>query len=110
MSEKTKKVTRLVDVRVVADMPSWVCRYYSRPEEWATNAEAWAREFNEFIRDHRSQDPVYLNVERITEEVCEKCGCTWEPYQDEEFPIPSCAGCGAEIEVEQGVSLGGQGR
>jgi len=47
-------------------------------ERWAQNAERWVEEFTEFIRDHRSQDPVVLYVNRVYREECSHCGSEWE--------------------------------
>jgi hypothetical protein len=47
-------------------------------EELAKYYEAWVRDFHAFIRDHRSQDPVNLNVEREYKDLCTHCGYEWE--------------------------------
>lgn len=55
-----------------------------------------SKEAEEFIRDHRSQDPVQLNVEVVREDQCSRCGALWETY--EESPgIDACASCGASV-------------
>ena len=67
------------DVRISCDPPK--VPYYLRQlgqEEIAKYYEDWVKEFEEFIRDHRSQDPVSLNVERIYSYVCSHCGYEWE--------------------------------
>jgi len=51
--------------------------------------EQWVKEFHEFIRDHCSQDPVSLSVERIYEDQCSFCGYKWENAVDEN----GCPGC-----------------
>jgi hypothetical protein len=48
----------------------------------------WAREFEEFVRDHRSQDAVSLTVERVEQDVCTLCGLEWE--QDAATGEPFC--------------------
>lgn len=87
----------LVDARVVASCPSYIYNIKSVKER-AEALKAWADEFNAFIRDHRSQDPVYLTVERVQEDQCSVCGQEWEPISDG-GPM-YCATCGAEIEME----------
>jgi hypothetical protein len=57
--------------------------------------ESWVRKFNDFLRDHRSQDKTYLEVERIKEDQCSGCKNKWETYI-EEGEI-RCASCGLEV-------------
>jgi len=61
-----KKV--LVNVRIECEMPH--IPFYARNDQEAIAAylEEWARDFNDFIRDHRSQDKVSLYIEREYEE------------------------------------------
>lgn len=70
----------LVDVRVTCDPPC--IRWCRTVEERAKALENWARDFHEFIRDHRSQDPVYLNVKRVYQYQCSHCGYEWEEDAD----------------------------
>lgn len=67
----------LIDLRVTCDAPH-VGRYCRTLEQKASAFEDWARDFHEFIRDHRSQDPITLDVERVYEDQCEHCGYAWE--------------------------------
>ena len=62
----------LIDVSISCDPPEHI--YYRGMEDYAKECERWVKEFTEFIRDHRSQDPVYLNVVRHYEDQCEFCG------------------------------------
>lgn len=66
----------LSDVVITCDPP----RGYWRKtlEDQAEYYESWVKEFTAFMRDHRSQDPVYLNVERQYKDVCEFCENEWE--------------------------------
>lgn len=73
----------LVDVQVTCDPPA--TRWCRTLEERARELEHWARDFHEFIRDHRSQDPVSLNVERIYQDQCSHCHREWE--EDEDGPL-----------------------
>jgi len=69
----------LSDIAISCDPPS--VPYYIQnkgQEAIAKYYESWVREFDEFIRDHRSQDPVSLDVERIYTEVCSHCGYEWD--------------------------------
>jgi len=101
MDVKSKKRTVLTDCIVTAEFDhgqfvGWGLSGSDRVEALARAAESRCREFNSFIRDHRSQDDIRLNVEKITEEQCSNCGRAWE-VDYTEVP-PTCAGCGAEVE------------
>ena len=104
-SKTTRKVRWLVDVRITCDPPLW-CRYgqhgtlAERLERLAKAYESWVKDFHDFIRDHRSQDPVLLNVERDIHDVCSACGCDWETDTEDDGP-EYCVGCGAIVEKEQ---------
>lgn len=72
------KVKVLTDVRVEVDPPSFY-RWRGNPREQnAKELEGWAREFESFVRDHRSQDPISLNIVRDYEDQCSHCGYGWE--------------------------------
>ena len=75
-----KKV--LTDLRVVCEPPSYFWLRHRTLEDQAIAWEKWCKEFNAFIRDHRSQDPVDLSVERVYEEQCSHCGYAWEVDED----------------------------
>lgn len=79
-----KKV--LTNVKVVADVDRGI--FYAKTlDDYAKQAESLAREFNDFVRDHRSMDWVTLHVEREYEEQCEHCGYVWELDKD---GLPTC--------------------
>lgn len=86
-----KKV--LVDLSITCEPPSHIGRYAKTLEDKAKQLEDWCKDFEWFMRDHRSQDPVSLNVERQYEEQCSYCGSAWEV--DEEGP-----GCCHQATIE----------
>lgn len=97
MGECTK-VRVLTDFAVTVDPPAHCSRWERDKERIARNLERWADEFHEFIRDHRSQDPITLNIERIYQDQCSVCGGEWETM-DDEMGL-SCAHCGASVKRE----------
>lgn len=76
------KIKILTDVNITCDPPRIAKYFYRNPEAYAKEIEGWVREFQDFIRDHRSQDPVYLNVNRVYEEQCSHCHNAWEEDAD----------------------------
>lgn len=67
----------LTDVRVSADLSKAV--YYWRDKEhYARQIEDAVKEFQSFIRDHRSMDYVHLDVEKEYQDQCSHCGSEWE--------------------------------
>ena len=97
--ELAKPEKRLIEVRVEAYPPHWAYGYSRDPERIAKSLEEWAKELEEFIRDHRSQDSIGLNVVRDVQEVCSLCGRAWEVMpSDDDCHYPTCAWCGEEAE------------
>ena len=96
IEKKAIKVRRLIETRVVADVPSHVLWGTNSHEEKVRRIEAWAKELNDFIRDHRSQDGLPLSVERVYQNQCSCCYREWETYLEEGKTF--CANCGAEVE------------
>ena len=93
-----KKV--LVECKLVAEPCSSVTRWCRDEEAKARALESWASDVVDFIRDHRSMDPLYLSVERIYQEQCSLCGNEWEPESHDSGV--ECACCGARcIDVFQ---------
>jgi hypothetical protein len=92
-----KRVKRLVDVRVECEVPNYITRHARDHEHKARLLSEWAREFAEFIRDHRSQDPVRLDVVRDEREVCSCCGNEWETTVDDDTEETICASCGVKV-------------
>lgn len=88
----------LVDVRVKADVSGLMWRtHFDSEEEHAKALERAVKDFTDFLRDHRSQDLVQLNVERIYKNLCSECGKEFERDFDEETKLPFCAFCGADL-------------
>ena len=92
--ESCHPISVTVELKVVVNPPSYAYGYTRDIEQQAANLEQWARELQEFVRDHRSQDPVYLGVERVVEEVCSSCKHTW----DEDDGV--CSWCGTPLRPE----------
>ena len=76
------KKTILEEVTISCDPPNWYgWRMYGGDkvnEQYAKYCEEWVKDFHDFIRDHRSQDPVGLNVDRHYKTICEFCEYEWE--------------------------------
>jgi len=96
---------RLVDLHIEADPP--YC-HYGRPEDpaWQRRTERWVKEFNAWVRDHRSQDDVTLRTVREEKVVCSACGVEWEVAKGRDLDAEEyepdtlyCTYCGAEVEV-----------
>lgn len=92
----TKRPNVLVDVKLIAEAPSYTRQFYRDKEDLARNLQDWVDEFQKFIRDHRSQDPVQLYVLRVTQDQCSECESKWETLIDN--GVLKCAACGAEVE------------
>ena len=91
------------NVRVEAMPPDYAERVYAHdygtPEYWRVmerQLNKWAKDFHNFLRDHRSQDLVQLNIVRDESDVCSACNALWEPIADDDGQ-PYCANCGAII-------------
>lgn len=83
------------DVTIELDPPSYVGRYCRTQSERAEEYESWAKELQDFIRDHRSQYAVHLTVKRVKETVCSSCGYPWEVCEEDGKKY--CAWCGREV-------------
>lgn len=97
----TKKATKrshvLVNAHVEADVSGMLWyRGYKTEEERAKDLKRACKEFQDFLRDHRSQDLIYLEVVREYKDLCSACNERWEPDTDENGTF--CANCGATIE------------
>ena len=84
--DKMKKKV-LTDIKITCDEPSYTGIWYRSIEDRARALEAWVKDFHDFIRDHRSQDPVHLYVEREYKDQCSFCGYEWEV---DEVGTPLC--------------------
>ena len=89
--KRAAPIKRCVEVTIVVERPE---RQYPKEslDNYAKRLERWARDFEEFVRDHRSQDPVHLTVQKTWETVCSLCGQKWEEDDGR------CAWCAVEVE------------
>jgi hypothetical protein len=76
--------------------------WYNLPKEKQIDAEIkwyndWVKEFEWFLRDHRSQDVQYVEAIRKEIDVCSNCGEEWDIYYEETEKKTLCANCGAEV-------------
>jgi hypothetical protein len=85
-------INSLVDIKIVCDPPSDVVNWWRTQEDRERALEKWCREFNQFIRDHRSQDYVFLYTEKTYEKQCVFCERPWELDEDG----PTCCGIAQE--------------
>lgn len=100
---KAKKVRKLtgatveIDLSVSASHP--FCSHKGL-DAWAEcevrRTERAVQEFNDFLRDHRSQSHVRVIAARTYDDVCSECGERWETMTDDDGEM--CASCGATIE------------
>jgi hypothetical protein len=58
VTDTVQPVVRLSEIRGGAEPPDYVTRGCRNLEQAAATLEAWVRELREFVRDHRSKDPV----------------------------------------------------
>ena len=72
----------LIDVKIICDPPRAYWYTGRTMEHLAREYEDWVKDFHAFIRDHRSQDPVTLNVEREYQDQCSFCHSFWEEDED----------------------------
>lgn len=90
------KINILYDVRVEADLSGMISRWRNESnEEIAKDLDEAVKEFERFLRDHRSQDMVKLTVNRIYKDICSACKGQWETDSNEMGLF--CANCGARI-------------
>jgi hypothetical protein len=98
MKTCTQKKNVLVDVRLECEPPNHLFRYRSNltAEKKEQILKDWVSEFQSFIRDHRSADPVGLFVEQVRKDICSNCESEWETTEDDGGKI--CANCGAIVQ------------
>ena len=96
-AKSAKPVTVISGLRMV--LTGRVPFYHWQMMETYGNAlDTWAKELEEFIRDHRSQDNVSITVERVMETQCDQCHREWEPYTED--GVTFCANCGVPVAKE----------
>lgn len=94
------KRTVLIDCRVEADLRgTFRWSRFESMEQFAKRLEQACREFEEFVRDHRSQDNISLTVIREHQDQCSACGGEWETYT--EGGRTHCAHCGRAVTTEE---------
>ena len=101
MGDKTcKKLSGvLVGAHIEIDPPRWVgCTQWKDPAAYALALRDWAKDLEDFIRDHRSQDACGVEVVRETQDLCSCCKGEWETYVDDVDGSLRCATCGALVE------------
>jgi hypothetical protein len=102
MSHKIKRTT---GVRIVCSphrLFSYAPHQWGSDQYWAwceRQATEWCSEFHAFMRDHRSRDPVNMDVERDTEEVCSQCGALWEEIDIDGRQC--CSNCGDAVDAKE---------
>ncbi len=91
-----------VRVEVEPSVPWHIAR--AEPERQEKWYRQWAKEFQEFLRDHRSQDVNGISVVVDSCKVCSACGHDWERYQYEatesEAEYHGCSYCGVPVQEE----------
>jgi len=81
------KKTVINEITIVCEPPNVPFYIRNKGQEAIVEYyESWVKEFEEFMRDHRSQDPISLSVERHTIDVCSFCGLEWD-VDDVGFPF-----------------------
>lgn len=104
--KKDERVARpikaVTDVKIVIEPPIHIYRYirhtYGTPKYWeelAKTYQGWVNEFDDFLRDHRSQNVNCLMVQKTVDVVCSCCRSIWE--QDRDDTGIYCASCGARV-------------
>lgn len=77
------KTKVLVDIEMTCEPDSDIYSYLANTlEKQAKEAEKWAKDFMEFVKDHRSQDSVIISVQKVYEDQCSLCGNRWEEEED----------------------------
>jgi len=101
----TVKKKVLIDASVSVEFPyiERMSYRYKTVEDKAKALEVACRDFQEFLRDHRSQDIVYLCVERTYADICSECEAKFEEWIDD--GVHKCANCGTCIVEVSNVVL-----
>lgn len=91
---KAVKINKCIGVRVDCDFNLYGYGIQDLEDEIKT-IESRIQDFQEFIKDHRSQDDITLCAVREYEEQCSLCGEGWDEVNDEDGHY--CGNCGVEI-------------
>lgn len=94
------KIKVFTDAHVEADLSAAVYRP-SNPDDYAKQLERAVKEFNDFVRDHRSMDWVHLHVVREYENQCSHCGSLWESSIDDDGKPCCCQEAINEYEAKK---------
>ena len=98
-TKKCHKVNKvLVDSHVEAYMPYQECQGGTQEQKAKYLVEA-VKEFDTFLRDHRSQDMIKLNVKCDYKDQCSACGNRWDIFKDDDEKW-KCGNCGIIVEDE----------
>lgn len=84
------------NVRVEIEFPNYGYWRNPTPEQEITRLNGRIKDFEDFLRDHRSQDSVGFSVVYDTGQVCSACNKPWEVYRDGDNTC--CAWCGEAVE------------
>lgn len=98
---KPIEITTGVRAEIEPELP-WNMSH-ERKERWL---KEWAKEFQEFLRDHRHQDVNSINIVVEKETVCSECNNKWEECHFDaeaggEPEYDGCAHCGAKLEAKE---------
>ncbi len=94
-----KRITVGLHAEIDFDARPWTSAKYGTPEYWDAYEKAMeseAKDFRDFIRDHRSRDEYCINIVREYQNICKFCGFY---YPDGYSGVVDC--CDAAISAQQ---------
>ena len=109
MSERKFKVIKnaVIDVKLEASFDRQIQSWrYKDKLQYGKELEQEVKNFELFLRDHRSQDMIDLNVTYIKGDICSACKREIEMYFDEDRKCFYCSNCGAKLEEESNPQTG----
>lgn len=101
MSEQTFKIIKnaVIDVKLEASFDRHIQSWrYKDKLQYGKELEKEVKNFESFLRDHRSQDLIDLNVTYIKGDICSACKRELETYFDEDEKCFYCYNCGAKLD------------